>query len=88
MEIAVRKPSKETPIALWRHEFYSVYTRKLRGKAAKNNIDIYQAMEFRKGSNMPVECREELSEKQCSDIWVHGVYYAPASVCLSSGGLM
>jgi hypothetical protein len=29
---------------------------------------------------MPVECREGLSEKQRSDIWVHGVYYAPASV--------
>jgi hypothetical protein len=81
MEVAVRNPSKGTSIALWQHEFYAVSTRKMRGKAAKNDIDIYQALEFRKGSDMPVECREGLlSEKERSAIWVHGVYYAPASV--------
>ena len=50
------------------------------GKGSKNDIDIYQALEFRKGSDMPIECREGLSEKERSAIWVHGVYYAPASV--------
>ena len=80
MEVAVRKPSKGTSIALWRHEFYAVFTRKMRGKAAKNDIDIYQALEFRTGSDMPVECRVGLSEKERTAIWVHGVYYAPASV--------
>jgi hypothetical protein len=40
----------------------------MRGKAAKNDIDIYQALEFRKGSDMPVECREGLSEKERSAI--------------------
>jgi hypothetical protein len=49
-------------------------------KGSKNDIDIYQALEFRKGSDMTVECREGLSEKERSAIWVHGVYYAPASV--------
>ncbi len=29
---------------------------------------------------MPVECRVGLSQKELEDIWVHGVYYAPASV--------
>ena len=29
---------------------------------------------------MPMECRARLSEKEGEDIWVHGVYYAPASV--------
>ena len=29
---------------------------------------------------MPEECRAGLSEKQLEAIWVHGVYYAPASV--------
>ncbi len=80
MEVAVRKPSKGTSIALWRHEFYAVFTQKLRGKAAKNDIDIYQALEFRTGSDMPVECRAGLSEKERTAIWVHGVYYATASV--------
>ena len=46
----------------------------------KNDIDIYQALEFRTGSDMPVECRAGLSEKERTAIWVHGVYYAPASV--------
>jgi hypothetical protein len=52
----------------------------MRGKAAKNDIDIYQALEFRKGSDMPVECMGGLSEKERSVIWVHGVYYAPTFV--------
>ncbi len=29
---------------------------------------------------MPLECWAGLSEKKGEDIWVHGVYYAPASV--------
>ena len=80
MQVAVRKPSKGTSIALWQHEFYAVNTRKCRRNTAKQEIDIYQALEFRKGSDMPEECRAGLSEKQLEAIWVHGVYYAPASV--------
>jgi hypothetical protein len=81
MEVAVRKPSKKTSIALWRHKFYTVYTRQWREKPAKKDVEIYQALlELRKGLDMPVECRAGLSAKQCSDIWVHGVYYASASV--------
>ena len=80
MEVAVRKPSDKTSIALWRHEFYAVYTSQSRVKAAKKDVDIYQAVEFRKGSDLPVECRAGLSAKQCTDIWVHGVYYAPAYI--------
>ncbi len=49
-------------------------------KAAENEVDIYQALEFRKGCDMPLECRAGLSEKEVEDIWVHGVYYAPAVV--------
>jgi hypothetical protein len=80
MQVAVRKPSKGTSIALWQHEFYAVNTRKCRGNTAKQEVDIYQALEFRKGSDMPEECRAGLSEKQLEAIWVYGVYYAPASV--------
>jgi hypothetical protein len=80
MQVAVRKPSKGTPIALWLHDFFAVYARKREGKTAKKEVEIYQALEFRKGCDMPVEYREGLSEKELEDIWVHGVYYAPASV--------
>jgi hypothetical protein len=80
MQVAVRKPSKGTSIALWQHEFYALNTRKCRGNTAKQEVDIYQALELRKGSDMPEECRAGLSEKQLEAIWVHGVYYAPASV--------
>jgi hypothetical protein len=60
---------KRTSIALWRYEFM-LFPREKWGeaKAAKNDIDIYQALEFRKGSDMPVECREGLSEKERSAI--------------------
>ena len=53
MEVAVRKPSDKTSIALWRHEFCVPYTRQMRGKAAKKDVKIYEALEFRKGSDMP-----------------------------------
>ena len=80
MQVAVRKPSKGTSIALWQHEFYAVNTRKCRRNTAKQEVDIYQALEFRKGSDKPEECRVGLSEKQLEAIWVQGVCYAPASV--------
>ncbi len=73
MQVAVRKPSKGTSIALWRNEFVAVSARKWRIKAAESEVDIYQALEFRKGSDLPLECRAGLSEKEGEDIWVHGV---------------
>jgi hypothetical protein len=78
--VAVRKPSKGPSIALWRHKFYGVNASKPRLKASKNDVDIYQALEFRKGSDLPEEYREGLSVKQLTEIWVQGVYYAPASI--------
>lgn len=86
MQVAVRKPSKGTSIALWQHEFFAVNTRKCRGNTAKQEVDIYQALEFRKGSDMPEECRAGLSDKKLEAIWVHGVYYAPASVIRRANG--
>jgi hypothetical protein len=55
MEVAVRKPPS---IALWRHEFYAVFSSKPRLKGGKKDVDIYQALEFRKGMELPEECRE------------------------------
>ena len=69
MQVAVRKPSKGTSIALWQHEFFAVNTRKCRGNTAKQEVDIYQALEFRKGSDMPEECRAGLSDKKLEAIW-------------------
>jgi hypothetical protein len=63
----VRKPSKGTSIALWWHEFYAVFSTKSMVKAAKSDISMYQALEFRMGSFLQVECRDWLSEKECSD---------------------
>jgi hypothetical protein len=57
-----------------------VYARKYAGNAAKKEVHIYQALEFKKGADMPEECMAGLSEKQREDLWVLGVYYAPASV--------
>ena len=82
MEVAVRKPSKGPSIALWRHEFYAVFSSNPRLKGGKKEVDIYQALEFRKGTELPQEFAEGLSEKQRTDIWVQGVYYAPAAIIM------
>jgi hypothetical protein len=78
MQVAVRKPRKGKFVALWIHEFFAVHTKMVKSKG-KYDLDIYQAMEFSLGVHMPVECRMGLSERQLSEIWVKGRYFAPAS---------
>jgi len=41
-------------------------------------LDIYQAVEFRMGGDLPAECKEGLSDKELVEIWVKGLYFAPA----------
>ncbi len=64
-------------MALWKHEFFAVNKtkRKIKGNT---EIDIYQALEFRIGADLPAKCRKGLSEKEQSEIWVQGMFYAPA----------
>ncbi len=64
----MRKPTKGSSITLWLHELFAVYSRKYAGNATKKEVDIYQALEFRKGADMPEECRAGLSEKQREDM--------------------
>ena len=78
MQVAVRMPSKGTYVTLWMHEHFAVYKNKSKPKG-KRELDIYQAMEFRTGGDMPVDCRVGLSEKELAQIWVKGIYYAPAA---------
>ena len=78
MQVAVRQPRKGNLVALWIHEFFAVHTNKVKSKG-KLQLDIYQAMEFSLGGDMPVQCRIGLSEKQLSEIWVKGRYFAPAA---------
>ena len=78
MQVAVRMPSKGTYVTLWMHEHFAVYQNKWKPKG-KREFDIYQAMEFRIGGDMPVDCRVGLSEKELAEIWVKGIYYAPAA---------
>ena len=78
MQVAVRMPSKGTYVTLWMHEHFAVYKNKSKPKG-KRELEIYQAMEFRTGGDMPVNCRVGLSEKELAQIWVKGIYYAPAA---------
>ena len=80
MQVAVRRPSKETLVTLWLHEFFAVFTNnaRLRPKG-KRELDFYQAVEFSTGRDMPAECRLGLSDKELAQIWVKGLYFAPAS---------
>ncbi len=57
---------------------FAVHTNKLKSKE-KLELDIYQAMEFSLGRDMPVQCKMGLSGRQLSEIWVKGRYFAPAS---------
>jgi hypothetical protein len=78
MQVAVRQARKGNIVALWIHEIFAVHSNKLKSKG-KLELDIYQAMEFLLGRDMPVQCRMGLSERQLSEIWVKGRYFAPAS---------
>ncbi len=78
MQVAVRTTSKGASIPLWKHEFYAVCKTKGKFNGAKD-VYIYQALEFRAGSEMPLQCRNGLSAKQLAEIWMQGVYFALAS---------
>ena len=79
MQVAVRKPKKGTLVlTLWLHEYFAVNGRKAKG-ATKRDVDIYQAVEFSTGGELPLAVRQGLSEKEGSQIWVKGVYLAPAA---------
>ncbi len=60
---------------LWQHEYYFVIE-KYNGGPPKPYI--YQAVEFRKGSELPEIEKENMSKKQLRATWVLGVAYAPA----------
>ena len=61
---------------LWQHEFYFVPERDGSGPPKPY---IYEAVEFRKGSDLPEVEKENMSRKQLLETWVLGVAYAPAS---------
>ena len=62
-------------VALRQHEYYFVIE-KYNGGPPKPYI--YQAVEFRKGSDLPEIEKENVSRKQLRATWVLGVAYAPA----------
>jgi hypothetical protein len=73
MEVAFRKGSKESLVALWKHEVFAVYKTKGKRKG-KKEVDIYQALEFRMGADLPEKCRTGCSDKESGEIWVQGVF--------------
>ena len=62
-------------ILLWQHEYYFVIE-KYNGGPPKPYI--YQALEFRKGSDLPEIEKENMTRKHLRETWVLGVAYAPA----------
>ncbi len=74
----MRNPSKGMLFTIWIHEYFAVYKNKVKSKA-KRELDIYQVIEFRIGGDMPPQCKLGLSEKELAQVWVLGVYYAPAA---------
>ena len=78
MQVAIRKPTKGTLVPLWLHEYFAVHKSKVKVKG-KREVDIYQAMEFSAGQDLPLQLRNGMSEKEQEEIWVKGVYFAPAA---------
>ncbi len=70
----------ESSMLLWQHEFYYVLEREesMGRKQAPPKPYLYQAIQFRKGTNLPLEEKEGLSRKQLGEMWAQGVAYAPA----------
>ena len=66
-----------TGMLLWQHEFYFVLERD--GRPPPKPY-IYQAIEFRKGFDLPEIEKENMTKKQLRETWVLGVAYAPAHV--------
>ena len=64
-----------TGMLLWQHEYYFVIEKYNGGPPRPY---IYQALEFRKGSELPEIEKENMSRKQLRATWVLGVAYAPA----------
>ena len=64
-----------TGMVLWQHEYYYV-VEKYNGGPPKPYV--YQALEFRKGMELPAIELENMSKKQRRETWVLGVAYAPA----------
>jgi hypothetical protein len=80
MQVAVRRPSKGTLVTLWLHEHFAVFKNNARPRPReKRELDFYQAVEFSTGRSIPAECRLGLSDKEIAQIWVKGIYFAPAS---------
>ena len=66
-----------TGMQLWQHEFYFVLESDGIGLPKPY---IYQAIEFRKGNNIPAVEQVNMSKKQLHETWVLWVAYAPAIV--------
>ena len=56
---------------LWQHEFYMV-------NEPRHGAYLYQALEFKVGSNLPLDEVAGWTPKQKGEVWVRGVAYAPA----------
>ena len=54
MQVAIRKPTKGTLVPLWLHEYFAVHKSKVKVKG-KREVDIYQAMEFSAGQDLPLQ---------------------------------
>ena len=65
---------------LWQHEFYYVLEKEeqSRRRHGPPTPYLYQALEFRKGSDLPEEERVGMTRKLLREMWVLGVAYAPA----------
>jgi hypothetical protein len=65
---------------LWQHEFYFVLENEelSRRQHAPPKPCLYQALQFRRGMELPEDQKMGMTRKQLGEMWVLGVAYAPA----------
>jgi hypothetical protein len=65
---------------LWQHEFYFVLESEelSRRQHAPPKPYLYQAIQFRRGMELPEDQKVGMTRKQLGEMWVLGVAYAPA----------
>jgi hypothetical protein len=66
---------------LWQHELYMVIEPDPSNPSGAPLPYVYQAVDFKLGSNLDPKEVEWSEKKQQEEVWVCGVAYAPALTC-------
>ncbi len=73
-----QEADKRNVSAIMVTRIFAVYKSKVKVRGERE-VDIYQAVEFRAGQDVPLKLRNGMTAKEHLQIWVKGMYLAPAA---------